>query len=144
MISRTLFLAAIAVCVGSCAGGPRRFDAVLSKPPTQPEAFAAALEECRSLVGDSRGGQFGRDAAASGAGAVTGVGVVAAGTPAVLTTSVSLTALAAGAIILAPVGSYLVSRCLRDSAERRIAAQMTAFLQERGYRVVEWRAAEGG
>jgi hypothetical protein len=132
------------VTVTACAGAPRPYLPMLAHPPSDVADFEAAYEACR--VETAEGDE---DRMLVTAGLATGGGVLASyGGGATALALVGLTstsattifsAAAAGMLVGAPIGVYMVSAAQRDHVERTTQEAMQKCLAARGYEVTGWQ-----
>jgi hypothetical protein len=136
------FLALLAL--PGCAGGPRPHVPILVQPPTDAAAYEQVYQACRTEVSEGKDERLLATAAtATGAGLLTsyGSGAAALMVAGSVSTSAStiFSAAAAGMLIGAPVGVYLVTKGNRDRIERDVQTRMQLCLGKEGYSVAAWQ-----
>jgi hypothetical protein len=106
---KRLILLAALIAVGGCSTRPGEFDARLSAPPTDGQAYLRDFATCRLLVRSNFRNNSGQQAA-----------TVVASVPTFF------------------VGGLLASKIIKTNREKRLNAQMSECLQKYGYTVAGW------
>ena len=138
---------AAALALTGCASTPRAFSPVLAGGEASP-AYEAAFARCAQEVAAGRRSSFrtGRSGSALGGLAVgAAAGVAAAGSAAsgmgMLGGVAAGAGLTAGALVVAPLAIYGISRAQRARKEAEIKTAMAACLAEEGHVVSDWTPA---